>query len=158
MMALKVFISYAPKDRPFCQELEQHLNNLKQQKLISTWHDGNIFPGTTRQSQIVEQFQAADIILLLVSADFMDTDFPHSDMLKQAIARHDAHKAYVIPIILRPCDWDGAPFAQLEMLPTDAKAVTRWPAHDDAFEDIVEGIKRVLATAPANHKPEVQVN
>jgi Effector-associated domain 2/TIR domain len=157
-MALKVFISYAREDLIFRQELDKHLNNLKRQEIISSWHDGDIIPGTERQPQITEQLKTADIILLLVSADFMASDFCYSTVLKQAIARHDAHQAHVIPILLRPTDWEGAPFAKLDMLPTDAKAVTDWPSHDKAFEDVVQGIKRALSVAPTNRAPKAQIN
>jgi len=84
------------------------------------------------------------IILLLISADFMDSDFCYSIEMTQAIARHDANQARVLPIILRPTDWKGAPFAKLKVLPTDGKAVTRWPTHDDAFEDVVRGIREAI--------------
>ena len=70
--------------------------------------------------------------------------------LTRTIARHDAHEAHVIPILLRPTYWDGAPFAKLEMLPTGAKAVIEWSSHDKAFDDVVRGIKRALADAPTN--------
>jgi len=155
MAPLKIFISYASEDQVFRQELEKHLHNLKRQGLISTWHDGDILAGTEWRRQITEQLNTADIILLLISADFMASDFCYSVELTRAIARHDAHEAHVIPILLRPTYWDGAPFAKLEMLPTGAKAVIEWSSHDKAFEDVVRGIKRALSVA--NREPEVQV-
>ena len=74
----------------------------------------------------------------------MDSDFCYSIEMTQAIARHDANQARVLPIILRPTDWKGEPFAKLKVLPTDGKAVTRWPSHDDAFEDVVQGIREAI--------------
>jgi hypothetical protein len=74
----------------------------------------------------------------------MASDFCYSIEMTQAIARHDANQARVLPIILRPTDWKGAPFAQLKVLPTDGKAVTSWPTHDDAFLDIVQGIRQAI--------------
>ena len=143
-MAFEVFISYAHEDRAFRTELDKHLGNLKRQQIISSWYDGDILPGTEWQLQIMEHLNQARIILLLISVDFINSDFCYSTEMIQAIARHDAGKACVIPILLRPTDWKGAPFDKLEMLPTDAKAVTRWPTHDDAFEDIVLGIRRAV--------------
>jgi hypothetical protein len=64
--------------------------------------------------------------------------------MTQAIARHNANQARVLPIILRPTDWKGAPFAKLKILPTEGKPVTRWPTHDDAFEDVVQGIREAI--------------
>ena len=143
-MPFEVFISYAHEDRAFRQELEKHLANLRRQNVIASWYDGNISPGTEWKPQIIDHLNRAQIILLLVSADFMNSDFCYSIEMTQAIARHDADQARVIPIILRPTDWKGAPFAKLKLLPTDGKPITRWPTHDDAFEDIIHGIREAV--------------
>jgi TIR domain len=143
-MPFEVFISYAHEDRAFREELEKHLANLRRQNVIASWYDGNISPGTEWKPQIIDHLNRAQIILLLVSADFMNSDFCYSIEMTQAIARHDADQARVIPIILRPTDWKGAPFAKLKLLPTDGKPITRWPTHDDAFEDIIQGIREAV--------------
>src|SRR5216683_4962209 len=115
-MALEVFISYSHQDKDLRGELEKHLASLKRQQLIISWYDGDIIPGTEWQQEIVQHLNSAQIILLLVSADFMDSDFCYSIEMEQAIARHDADRARVIPIILRPTDWKGAPFEKLQVL------------------------------------------
>ena len=143
-MAIEVFISYAHEDRGFVEELEKHLGILKRQQIISSWYDGNIVPGTEWESQIMQHLNRAHIISLLVSADFIDSDFCFSVEMTQAIDRHNADLARVIPVILRPVEWKGAPFAKLQALPSGAKPVTRWPTHDDAFEDIVLGIRKAI--------------
>jgi hypothetical protein len=152
-MALNVFISYAHEDRAFRQELDKHLSNLKKQDIIHSWHDGDILPGTPWRSQIEDHLASADLILLLISSDFMASDFCYSVQLQQAIARHRARQAHVIPILLRPTDWQGAPFSDLLILPTAAKAVTLWRTHDEAFADVVQGIKRVLFATPTEDPP-----
>jgi TIR domain len=143
-MPFSVFISYSHRDQAFREELENHLSNLRRQNVIASWYDGDISPGTEWESQITEHLKTDQIILLLISADFMASDFCYSFEMTQAIARHDANQARVIPIILRPTDWKGAPFAKLKVLPTDGKAVTRWPTHDEAFENIVQGIRKAI--------------
>jgi tetratricopeptide (TPR) repeat protein len=143
-MAFEIFISYAHEDHAFRLELDKHLSNLRRQQIISSWYDGDITPGTEWQPQIMDHLHTAQIILLLVSADFMASDFCYSIEMKLAIARHNADQARVIPIILRPTDWKGAPFANLKVLPTDGKPVSRWPSHDDAFENIVQGIRAAV--------------
>ena len=144
-MPFSVFISYSHRDRELREELEKHLSTLKRQNIITAWYDGDMSPGTEWESQIIEHLNTDQIILLLISADFMASDFCYSVEMTQAIARHDANQARVLPIILRPTDWQGAPFAKLKLLPTDGKAVTKWPTHDDAFEDIVQGIREAIA-------------
>jgi hypothetical protein len=143
-MAIEVFISYSHQDQALRTELEKHLSNLKRQNIITSWYDGNIIPGKELEPEIMQHLKHAQIILLLVSADFIASDFCYSIEMKEAIARHNANQARVIPILLRPTDWKGAPFAILKMLPTDAKAVTRWPTLDDAFEDVVQGIRAAI--------------
>ncbi len=143
-MAIEVFISYSHRDQTLRDELEKHLSNLKRQNIITSWYDGNISPGTEWRPQIMAHLNNAQIILLLVSADFMASDFCYSVEMTRAIARHNASEACVIPILLRSTDWKGAPFDKLKMLPTDAKPVTRWPSHDDAFKDVVQGIREAI--------------
>ena len=155
-MAYEVFISYSHQDQALRTELDKHLSNLKRQNIITSWYDGNIIPGTELEPEIMQRLKRAQIILLLVSADFMASDFCYSIEMKEAIARHDANQARVIPILLRPTDWQGAPFSKLKMLPTDAKAVTRWPTLDDAFEDVLKGIRAAiddLASKGQSSKP-----
>src|SRR6266571_2172367 len=141
IMTIEVFISYSHKDQAFREELEIHLSNLKRQNIINSWYDGNIAPGAELKPQIMDHLKSAQIILLLISADFIHSDFCYSIEMKQAIDRHNAGEARVIPILLRPTDWQGAPFDTLKMLPTDAKAITKWRRRDDAFADIVQGIR-----------------
>jgi tetratricopeptide (TPR) repeat protein len=140
-MAFEVFISYSHQDQELRTELEKHLSNLKRQNIITSWYDGNIIPGTEWEPEIMQRLKRAQIILLLVSADFMSSDFCYSIEMKEAIARHDANQARVIPILLRPTDLKGSPLTKFKVLPTDAKAITMWPTHDEGFVDVVQGIR-----------------
>ena len=140
-MVLKAFISYSHKDQKLRKELDNHLSNLKRQGVISSWFDGDIVPGIEWRSQIMEHLNTAQIILLLISADFMASDFCYSIEMTQAVARHKANEARVLPIILRPTDWKNAPFTELQALPAEGKPVTSWPTHDIAFENVIQGIR-----------------
>ncbi len=143
-MPYEVFISYSHKDRPYLNELTAHLDILRRQKLISTWKDTDISPGTEWEPQIMNSLNKAQIILLLISANFMSSDFCYSTEMDQAIKRHDADLVRVIPIVITPVYWEGAPFAKLKILPTDAKPVTSWPTHNDAFADVVSEIAKAI--------------
>jgi hypothetical protein len=92
----------------------------------------------------MEHLNSAQIILLLISDDFMASDFCYSIEMTSAIDRHDANQARVIPIILRPVDWTGAPFEKIKALPPCGKPVTDWPNQDNAFVDIVRGIRKAI--------------
>lgn len=143
-MALEVFMSYSHKDRILRDELATHLSNLRRQGLISDWYDGDIAPGTEWKEQVLTHLNKAQFILLLISADFMASEFCYSIEMQQAIARHQANEARVIPIILRPTDWEGAPFSHLKALPTDGKPVTDWSTHDNAFTDVMKGLRATI--------------
>ena len=143
-MAVEVFISYAHKDRKFRDGLATHLSNLRNQGVISDWYDGDIPPGTEWEPQIMNHLLSAHIILLLISADFMASKFCYSIELQEAIVRHDAKQACVIPIVLRPTDMVGAPFAKLQMLPSDARPISAWSSRDAAYKDVVTGIRRAI--------------
>jgi SAM-dependent methyltransferase len=140
---IKLFYSYSHTDEALRVQLEKHLSLLKRQGLISGWHDREIAAGAEWAGEINRNLEEADIILLLVSADFIDSKYCYDVELKRAMERHASGSACIIPIILRPCDWQTAPFGKLQALPTDAKALTLWQNHDAAFADIVRGIRQV---------------
>jgi tetratricopeptide (TPR) repeat protein len=141
---VKLFFCYAREDRALRDELEQHLSLLKRQKQITTWYDREISPGTAWEKEIDTHLNSAHLILLLVSRDFLASDYCYGIEMKRALERHEAGTARVIPIILRPVFWKGAPFSKLQVLPTDARAVTLWPDRDQAFSDITENIHKTV--------------
>lgn len=155
-----VFFSYAHTDEELRKELEKHLAMLRRGKLIEAWHDRKIVPGQPFDRVISEHLEAADIILLLVSPDFLASDYCWDVEVRRAVERHTRGEAAVIPVILRPCDdWQSAPFGGLLALPRDGKPVTTWPNRDEAFVDVARGIRTALAdrqyraTAPQAPRP-----
>jgi TIR domain len=141
---ITVFESYSHLDEKLRAELEKHLAVLKRGGGIKTWHDAKIVPGTEIDTAVAEALLTADLILLLISADFLNSDYCYCREMGIAMDRHRRGKAIVIPIILRPVDWHDTPFARLLALPKDAKAVTVWSRRDVAYVDIVKGIKRAV--------------
>ncbi|MEA5602162.1 SUMF1/EgtB/PvdO family nonheme iron enzyme [Nostoc sp. UHCC 0252] len=141
LVSLKVFCSYSHNDEPLKDELAKHLTMLEQQGLISTWHDRKIPPGREWDQQINENLKTADIILLLVSSDFIFSKYCWDVEVTKAMERHEAGEACVIPIILRNVFWQSAPFAKLQALPKNAQPVKSWNNQDDAFTNVVEGIR-----------------
>ena len=141
---VEVFYSYAHKDEAFRNKLETHLSLLRRQGLITAWHDRHILPGTDWAQAIDEHLERASVILLLISADFLASDYCYGLEMQRALERHQANEARVIPILLRPVDWNKAPFAHLQALPTGAKPITTWRNRDAAFTDVAAGIRRVI--------------
>jgi len=144
-----LFFSYSHVDETLRDKLETHLSALKHQELIDTWHDRRILAGDKLEGEISENLERADVILLLVSADFIASRYCYDIEMRRAIVRHDAGEARVIPVILRPCDWHETPFGKLMAAPKDGRPVTSWPDLDEAFLDIVRAIKTALRQRPA---------
>jgi hypothetical protein len=141
---IELFISYSHKDEPLREQLGTHLSLLKRQGVIDEWHDRRIGAGQEWAGAIDEHLNGADVILLLVSADFLASDYCYDLEMTRALERHDARDACVIPVILRSVDWRGAPFAKLQALPRDGKPVTSWLDRDEAFTDVARGIRRAV--------------
>lgn len=140
--SIEVFCSYSHKDLALREELVTHLQPLQANGLINFWHDHAIPAGEDWESQIDERLNSAQIILLLVSPDFMASRHCQIEM-KRALERRSLGKAKVIPIMLRHVDWHGSPLGKLQALPKDGRPVATWPDRDQAFKDVTIGIRRV---------------
>ncbi len=142
--SISVFYSYSHKDESLRDSLETHLSILCRKGIISSWHDRRIMPGHEWDKEINENIRTADLILLLISSDFIASDYCFGKELSIAIENHESNKSMVVPVIVRPVDWEDAPFAKLQALPTDALPVTSWPNQDEAWLDIAKGIKKAV--------------
>lgn len=153
---IKVFYSYAHEDEGLRQRLQTHLGVLKYQQLITEWHDRDIRAGEEWAKQVQVHLDTADIILLLISPDFLNSAYINSVEMKRALERHDAGEARVIPIILVPVYWEYTSFSKLKVLPTDGAPVKskRWNNPDEAFANIAEGISKVIKELPAKTKEQ----
>jgi TIR domain len=141
---LEVFFSYSAADEDLCKKLLSHLSPLKRQGTIHQWRNCQIQAGQDRGEEIDRHLDSAHVILLLVSADFIESDHCISTELKRAMERHEIGKARVIPIILRAVDLCGMPFEKLQPLPKNGHAVTSWSNQDEAFVDIAKGIRAAI--------------
>jgi hypothetical protein len=144
MQITKLFYCYAHEDKVLRDELAKHLAALKRLGLIDEWYDRDISAGKEWQKEIDKHLNTANVILLLISPDFVHSDYCYSIEMHQALLRHHAGTACVIPIILRPVTWEGMPFGQLQALPTEGKPIISWPKPDEAFYDVAQGIRKVI--------------
>jgi tetratricopeptide (TPR) repeat protein len=142
--AIEVFFSYAHEDEELRDELEKHLSILKRQGVITSWHDRKIGAGKEWEGEIDIHLNMAHVILLLISPDFIASDYCWDIEVKRAMERHEAKEARVIPVILRPVDWKGAPFSKLQALPKDAKPVISWANRDEALLEVARGIRAAI--------------
>ena len=138
---IAVFFSYAHADEAYRKELEKHLAPLRREGIIAPWHDRKIVPGQDIDREIDANLERADIIILLISPDFIDSDYCYDREMKRAVAKHRDGSARVIPVIVRPCDWHSAPFGRLKALPKDGKAISTYSNPDEAFLEVAQAIR-----------------
>ena len=140
---MQLFYSYSHADEALRDRLDKHLSALKRGGVISEWHDRKILPGDDFDATINEHLERADIILFLVSADFLASAYIWDVEVSRAMEMHENGEARVIPVILQPVDLGGLPFEHLQRLPKDGLAVTEWPNQEAALSNVAMGIRRV---------------
>jgi formylglycine-generating enzyme required for sulfatase activity len=141
---ISLFYSYSHRDEELRDRLEEHLGVLRRRGLIEGWHDRRISAGTEWKDAIDEHLATADIILLLISSGFINSDYCWDKEMTKALERHAKGEARVIPVVLKPCYWQESLFAKLQMVPRDAKPITSWADPDEAFVQVVEAIHRAV--------------
>ena len=140
----KVFLSYAHEDEDMKVQLDQHLSSLKETQMIETWNDREIFGGETWNEVIKKEIKEANIILFLISANFIASEHINTIEIPAAIKKHKNGKARVIPVYLRPCDIEGLPFDNIKGFPKNAQPVTTFENMDVAFTEIAKGIREIV--------------
>ncbi|WP_245501290.1 toll/interleukin-1 receptor domain-containing protein [Lichenibacterium minor] len=143
-----IFFSYSHKDEELRDRLETALATMKRQGLIEAWHDRRLRAGDDFDKGVRAELESADVILLLVSPDFIASDYCHDVEVARALERQERGDARVIPVILRACDWHPTPFGKLLAAPRDGKPTKSWPDLDEAFLDVVQMIRSALPSAP----------
>jgi hypothetical protein len=139
-----VFISYSHHDIAHREALDVALATLKRQRVVETWTDQEVAPGDEWNSKIREALKRADIVVFLVSPDFIASDYITDIEVREAFERHQTAASTVVPIIVRPTEgWACTPIGEFQALPTGLLPVTLWDDKDRAWEDVAHGIRRV---------------
>lgn len=142
---IRVFISYSHKDDKLCSLFRDHLLSLVREGLIEEWHDRKIMAGEEWDSLIKDNLLSANVILFLVTSSFLSSGYISSNEMKLALTQYEKGAARVIPIILKPVSWQSTVLGSLQALPVDGRPVTTWKNRDQAFFNIVEGVRSVVA-------------
>ncbi|MEZ4883847.1 MAG: toll/interleukin-1 receptor domain-containing protein [Chitinophagales bacterium] len=140
----QIFISYAAQDEVHKKALEKHLSALQRQGIITSFDAGKIHAGENWNESIQQHLAAADIILLLMSADALADDYLHDEQLQKALHRAEKKEVVVIPILLRSVDYKGLGVEKYAALPSNGKAVTSWDNQDEAYQHITSQIRSVV--------------
>lgn len=141
---MKVFISYSHKDEKALERLHTHLAMLRREGSIVAWFDREILAGGGIDAEIDKQLERCALFLLLVSPDFLASDYCVEREMRRMLERHHAGEARVIPIIVEPCDWTSSPLRELKALPRDGKPISDWTNANNAYLDVVRELRRVL--------------
>lgn len=154
---MKAFISYSHRDREAVDRLHTHLATLRREGLIDTWFDRRILPGDSIDDKITSELESCDIFLMMVSPDFLESDYCVDREMRRALERHDSGAARVVPIIIQPCDWMSSPLSELKVLPTDGKPISEWMNENSAYLDVVKELRRMLDVDQVTTMPEPRV-
>jgi len=151
---VRVFFSYSHEDDKHRFALEKHLKMLEREGLVESWYDRKILPGEDWATSIDRELARAEIILFLVSADFLASEYCWGVEVKTAMERHEKGEALVVPVLVRACDWQSAPFGKIHGLPKNVKPVTSWNNLDEAWTDVAKGLRRLIASLSLEGRPE----
>ena len=145
---ITLFASYAHQDTSLQGELKEHLRPLQRDGLIELWPDRDMSAGTGWEQQSSELLQTAQIILLLVSIDYLNSDYCSGVEMKQALERHERGEVRVVPILLRPCLWKTSPLGNLQVLPGNGQPVTTWANREAAWLNVVQNLRDHVIQQP----------
>lgn len=142
---VRIFIAYARKDKAFLDDLRKHLQPLERSQRVKLWYDKDIEAGAEWEESIKKELNNANIILLLVSANAINSNYFYDNEMTGSLRRHENGEASVVPIILRPCDWEETPWGKLQALPKDGKPIELWVSEAEAYTNIVKQLKPIVA-------------
>ncbi|WP_437998475.1 toll/interleukin-1 receptor domain-containing protein [Sorangium sp. So ce185] len=143
-LPIDVFISHAAANEKQKDVLRKHLSALKREGKVRTWHTGRVGVGSDREAELAARLDAAHLIVLLVSVDYLAADAQWREM-ERALGRHNAGRARVIPILLDACDWEGTPFSALAPLPPNRVPVMSWKRESEAWTSVTLAIRAAIA-------------
>lgn len=149
---MKAFISYSHRDAAVLERLHAHLVNLRREGLIEAWYDREILAGSDFDGEIKRELEDAELFLMIVSPDFLNSNYCYDTEMARALERHAAGEARVVPIIVEVCEWQRTPLGKLKAVPRDGKAVSEWTNPNIAFLDVTQELRRILEAEAAGVK------
>lgn len=142
---IEIFLSYSHADEELMNQVREQLMIYDRQRQICKWWDRKLLAGTSIEGEIAKRLAYSDIILLFISSSFIASDFCYDIEMQQALRQHEEGRSVVVPVILRVCEWQSAPFGELLALPTDGRPLTTWPNRDEAAKNVADGVMRIVA-------------
>ena len=152
MSGIQIFISYAHEDEHHRKELVKHLEPLRREGLVEVWHDRMINAGSPLDETIKTNLQSSQVVLLLISPDFIASEYCYDMELETALRMNNEGKTTVIPVIVRPCNWHSLAFGHLMATPTDGRAITKFKNVDEAYLEIEQAVRQVAKSLKEHQK------
>jgi hypothetical protein len=149
-----VFYSYSHKDETLRDQLATYLAPLKQKGLIVEWHDRKIQPGADWNSEIASRIESADLVIMLLSPDFLASEYCFGVEMEAAFARTKSDDLKLAPVLMRPCLWEDSRFSALQMIPRDAKPVTGSRLVDEALKAVALEIRGIVSQEKPKSAPK----
>lgn len=140
----KIFISYTQDDVEYKRQLQAHLSGLKRNNMIADWADDEMLIGKVWDQEKKQRLQEADIILFLVSASFLASNFESDKEMQTAMSRYHAGQVIIVPILIRPCDIESLEISKFKILPQNKLPISKWKDKDEAYVDIVKQLRRII--------------
>lgn len=144
IMKVKVFLSYSHEDEKMKEQLDKHLIMLKRNEKIDSWNDRCLIAGQKLEKNTLGQLESSDVIVLLVSTDFLASNYCYEKEMKIALEKNEKGEAIVIPVILRTCDWLNSPLKDLLAVPKDGKPINKWEDKDEAYYNVKQNIEKAI--------------
>lgn len=141
---VKIFFSYAHKDREFLDEFKEYIKVFERNELVERWDDNELIVGEKWDSTIKEKIYSADIIIFLISSTSLASDYIYNHELKIAFDLKEMEESYVVPIIIKDCLWDMTEFSEFQVLPIEGKAVNSWDKKEEAWTSVSRGLKKAI--------------
>jgi hypothetical protein len=152
---LRVFLSYAAKDQAFCAELCKHLDSLQGEGVVQYWCERFLAPGANRQETINQHIMQSDVVIMLISADYLATVYRHNPEVQLARQRHARGQTLILPVILRPVAWQETSLGSLQALPGGGRPLVDWPTHDHGWHEVTRHLRQLRPASPKRDAPRL---
>jgi len=154
---MNIFVSYTHVDERYLERLHKHFAMLKREGDFFAWTDHDILAGVQIDNRIRKELKSSNVFLALISPDYLASNYCYEEEFKHALALFKEGQMRIIPVIVEPCDWHSSPFSEFKALPNDGKPVSEWTNSNNAFLDVVKGL-RAVASAMAQENQDFTSN
>ena len=152
---VQVFIAHVREDAPFLQELLGHLKPLEAEGLCHVFTDEQITMGKEWEAEVKNALNESDVILLLISSDFVQSSYFKQFELEKTLYRYRHGQALILPVIVRPANWQDLPVNRYQTLPKEGYPISSYSDRESAWKEGVIQPLRELFTKMSGGRIEL---